>query len=217
MNDALEHLRKIHTKSGASTGASPSEYLRHWIVSTSDSHRERRNEKLSNFVMTIHQCTQSLLGKAIDIRSSVVEEDKTKGRRYLLPTALVKAAERTFQYIYFSAHSLQTWHEGGIVPPVPDSVPMLLDDNTEITGVEYFAKAASNAMSEARDELMLLAHTGESRDPVLHIRTTPESSVLCTLLFLLSRRLLHGLEVDELYQEDLVRLVSSVNHKRLCS
>jgi hypothetical protein len=142
------------------------------------------------------------------LRSSVADQDDRRGTKYLLPTALIKAAEKIFQYIYCSAYSIEMWQERGVVPAAPNTAPPLLVSLTDVSGAEYFAKIADIAMSNAWDELMLMVRTRESRDPVLHIRTTPESNVLLSLFFLISRPLLQELEIEKLYRQHLVRLVS---------
>ncbi|KAF2133023.1 hypothetical protein P153DRAFT_429025 [Dothidotthia symphoricarpi CBS 119687] len=69
--------------------------------------------------------------------------------------------------------SVRTPQDIGVAPAAPTNVPALFGERKDVTGVEYFAKVAENALSSARDELMLMAHTGESLNPVLHKRTTP--------------------------------------------
>ncbi|KAF2627016.1 hypothetical protein BU25DRAFT_411124 [Macroventuria anomochaeta] len=213
VDDALAHLRQAHTKFRTETGAPANGQLAHWLVSSSVQGMERSNERLLEFVKVLQQCTRKLLSKAIEIRSSVTGKDNRKGNKYLLPTALVKAAEKIFQYIYYSAYSIEEWHKRGLAPAAPSTLPPLLADRTDVTGAEYFAKIADIAMSNARDELMLMTHTGESRDPVLHIRTTPESNVLVSLFCLMTRPILEGLEIDKLYREHLVRLRYEASRK----
>lgn len=207
VEDALAHLRQFH-HARTTTGTLPDTQLEHWLVSSAAHGTERRNERLLGFVETLHRCTKKLLAKAIELRSSVADQDDKRGTKYLLPTALVKAAEKIFQYIYYSAYSIEMWHERGVVLAAPVTAPPLLGNRTDVSGAEYFAKIADIAMSNARDELMLMVRTGESRDPVLHIRTTPESNVLVSLFFLISRPLLQELEIEKLYRQHLVRLVS---------
>lgn len=208
IDGAIDHLRQAHTAPEKTKEASADAQLAHWLVSSSVRGIERRNEQLLDLVDTIQRCNRKLLAKAIEIRSSVADKDNLKGSKYLLPTALVKAAEKTFQYIYYSAYSFEAWQERGIVPAAPSIASSWLGYRTDFTGAELFAKIADVALSNARDELMLMAHTGKSRHPVLHIRLTPESNLLLSLLFLTSRRLLHGHDIMDLYQRDLVRLVS---------
>jgi hypothetical protein len=213
IDDALDHLQNVHTVAGPNLSATGRTQLRHWLVTTSSQRWEDRNERLLNFVETLKICSQKLLVKATDIRSSVANKEDRKGSNYLLPTALVKAAEKIFQYIFYSADSLQVWKESGTCPRVPMDLPLLLADQAQSIGVEYFAKVANVALSEAQDELMLMAHTGESRDPMLHIRTTPESTVLLYLVALAGRPVLEGLGSLELYHKHLVRLVSRPRYK----
>jgi hypothetical protein len=184
--------------------------LRHWLVPVALYEQERDNEEMLRFTEKVNNCAAKLLSKAIDIRTSVANKDSERDGKYLLPTALVKAAEKIFQFVYYTAHSFQVWHDDRMIPIAPEGAPALLADLKTVTGSEYFAKVADIAMSNARDELMLLAHTGESRDPVLHLRMTPETTVLATLILLGAhhdRPLLQDFGILELYREQLVRLV----------
>ncbi|KAF3050681.1 hypothetical protein E8E11_009871 [Didymella keratinophila] len=210
IDDAIEHVQQYHVDSSTQIERNR---LTHWLLPVSSQGTERKNERLLEFVATLRRCTERLLAKAIDIRSSVADKDSEKDAGFLLPTALVKAAEKTFQFIYYSAYSMQRWQDMGLVPLAPDDAPVLFFDRTDVTGAEYVAKIADIALSNARDELMLMAHTGMSRDPVLHIRTTPETNVLFLMAFLMNRQLLPGLEVDDLYHEHLVSLRYEASRK----
>jgi hypothetical protein len=213
IDDALKHLRETHAHTWKATDEDTGRNLLHWLVSTSTLEQERKIERLIEFAETIHQCTSKLLNKAVDLRSSVASRDNTKSTKYLLPTALVKAAEKIFQYIYYTAHSVYTWQEKGTILTVPKNAPALLASYPNVTGAEYFAKVAENALSNARDELMLMAHTGKSRNPLLHIRMTPESTIVYALSCLIGRTFpapRHtALSIANLYREHLVHLVST--------
>ncbi|KAF3041593.1 hypothetical protein E8E12_009247 [Didymella heteroderae] len=210
IDDAVEHLRRSHIDPNADVEQGR---LTHWLLPVTLLGPERKNERLLEFVENIHRCTERLLAKAIDIRSSVADREGRKDAGFLLPTALVRAAEKTFQFIYYSAYSMQRWYELGLVPLAPKNAPALLTNRTVVSGAEFVAKIADNVMSNARDELVLMAHTGESRDPVLHIRTTPETNVLLLVMSLMARPLLPGLEVDDLYREHLVSLRYEASRK----
>jgi hypothetical protein len=183
------------------------------LVSTSTLEQERKVEQLVEFAETIHECTSKLLNKAVDLRSSVAIRYNTKSTKYLLPTALVKAAEKIFQYIYYTAHSVYTWQEKGTILTAPRNAPALLASYPNVTGAEYFAKVAEHALSNARDELMLMAHTGKSRSPLLHIRMTPESTIVYALSCLVDRTFSAPrhtmMSIADLYRENLVHLVST--------
>jgi hypothetical protein len=108
---------------------------------------------------------------------------------------------------------------GGIIPSAPKYAPALLASYPEVTGAEYFAKVAENALSNARDELMLMAHTGKNRNPLLHIRITPESTILYALSCLVGRTFSapnHApMSIANLYSEHLVHLVSICDLSRV--
>jgi hypothetical protein len=219
IDDALKHLRETHAHAWTATDEDAGRDLLHWLVSTSISEQESKVEQLVEFAETIHECTSKLLNKAVDLRSSVASRDNTKSTKYLLPTALVKAAEKIFQYIYYTAHSVYTWQEKGTIPTAPKNAPALLASYPNVTGAEYFAKMAENALSNARDELMLMAHTGKSRNPLLHTRMTPESTIVYALSCLLGRTFpapRHtALSIANLYREHLVHLVSTCKSFRV--
>jgi hypothetical protein len=219
IDDALKHLRETHAHAWKATDEDTGTNLLHWLVSTSTLEQERKVEQLVEFAETIHECTSKLLNKSVDLRSSVASRDNTKSTRYLLPTALVKAAEKIFQYIYYTAHSVYTWQEKGTILTAPKNAPALLASYPNVTGAEYFAKVAEHALSNARDELMLMAHTGKSRNPLLHIRLTPESTILYALSCLVGRTFSASsrapLSIANLYNEHLVHLVSIYDLSRV--
>ncbi|KAJ8106574.1 hypothetical protein OPT61_g9442 [Boeremia exigua] len=201
--DALDHLQQKHSSQIEGPADKP---LTHWIVSFEEQGMERSNTLLLQFLETIQRYSGKLLSKSIEIRSSVADKDNSRGSNYLLPTALVKAAEKVFQYIYYSAYSFDQWQKRGFVPSIPEDLPPLLPDQAKATGMEYFAKIADVALSNARDELMMMALTGKSRDSVQQICIPPESSVLSLFVTLMGRPLIHGLRIEELYREHLVAL-----------
>ncbi|KAJ4989011.1 mg2+ transporter [Stagonosporopsis vannaccii] len=203
IEDAVAHLKQEHAPG---TGALTDGLLAHWLVTPDGRASEQIHERLLDLIEVLRRPTRKLLVKAIEVRSSVADKEGLKGSNYLLPTALVKAAEKVFQFIYYSAHSVETWRDRGVIPRVPKGLPPLLTDQANALGVEYFAKAADVALSNARDELMMMAYTGNNRDPVLHISTTPESNVLAMLVSLIDQPILKGLKVGELYRQHLVRL-----------
>jgi hypothetical protein len=111
IDNALKHLRERHARTWTATDGNKGNYLLHWLVSTSTLKHELKIKQLIELTETIHGCTSKLLNKAVDLRSSVAGQDKTKSTQYLLPTALVKASEKIFQYIYYTAHSVYMWRD----------------------------------------------------------------------------------------------------------
>lgn len=156
--------------------------VEHWIVPVSSVALEASDDRLLEFLKTINHYSNKLLTKAIDMRGSVANENGEIGRNHLLPTGLVKLAEKIFQFIFYSAYSLRVWQKNGIFPKPFKDEPFLSPGHSP-TGCEYLAKLAGSAMAQAREELMLMAHTGESQSPVLHMRATPESSLLPPFTF----------------------------------
>jgi hypothetical protein len=209
----INHLQQSHAESA---NKKDDRDLPHWLLPASLLGPERRIERLLEFVQNLRLCTEKLLSKAIEIRSSVADKDSQRSAGFLLPTALVKAAEKTFQFIYYSAYSVQQWRDIGFVPPAPSKAPPLLSDRTDVSGAEYVAKIADIALSNARDELMLMAHTGESRNPVVYVHTTPETNVLLlSALLFMNREVRPEVGIFDMYEEHLVRLVSSSSEQGL--
>ena len=203
IDDAIEHLRRHHTKSQKASDTVAKTDLDHWLVPTTSLASEEANMKLLNFLGTLLRCTRKLLAKSIHIRSSVAEDDGRMSSKYLLPRDLVRAAEHIFQFIYYSGHCINMIREDRQIPGIPKDAPVLFGENTDVTGAEYFAKVADLALSNARDELMLMAHTGKSRDLVIYDRIMPDTIALMTFIALAKKEL----SITTSYHEHLVRLV----------
>jgi hypothetical protein len=133
----------------------------------------------------------------------VAEDDGRMNSKYLLPRALVRTAEHVFQFFHYSGHCINMIREDKQIPGIPKDAPVLFGENTDVTGAKYFAKVADLALSNARDDLILMAYTGQSRDLVTYDRIMPETIVLMTFIALAKKEL----SIPVSYHEHLVRLV----------
>jgi hypothetical protein len=201
MEEAIQHLLRFHV--GKSVGAKPisSQQTVHWIASSSGAELEKRNEVMIDLLRALTWRAGKIRAKAVDIRNSVANENNEKPSDYLLPVSLVKAAERMFQLIYTSQYSLDELYRQSKVETASNLTRVL---ETHMALLEYLGFRASSALSEARRELLLMAHTGDS---VQNLRSTPETTLLICFLHLWSRALSNDLCVPGLYREHLSSMV----------
>ena len=146
-----------------------------------------------------------LRSKAIDIRHSVANENNEKSSDYLLPVALVKAAEKIFQMIYTSQYSFRALHEANSNGAAPTS-----ELETQNALLQYLGSAASTALSETRHALLLQAHTGEDQSSAINIRSTAETTLLSCFTHLSEKSLFNDMCALELYHDHLSSMVRNI-------
>jgi hypothetical protein len=191
INDAYQHLYQFHSqKTEIAVPEDRMNKIGHWLVSTADLELERRNAEMINLIQVINRRTEKLLYKAIEIRNSVANGKKENSSEYLLPLALVKAAEGIFQFMYTARYTVQylrVQHEK-LTAPTGSS---LIEVQDNIALAEYFGIAADNDLSKAQNELLLMSHTGSSDGTsiVRNISSTPETTVSSGLYCLITRNL----------------------------
>lgn len=130
IDDAYHHLKQFHFQQADSVTNEEKYTLSHWLSSTAAIELERRNMEIIRLIRTIHHRASRLLQKAIGIRNSVANEKKEKDPRYLLPSALVKASGKIFQFVYTALHTvryLRAMNDEVSVPP--DSMSSCLQNN----------------------------------------------------------------------------------------
>jgi hypothetical protein len=207
LKEAFHHLKKYHVTPSKTPQKFKPTQLTHWIASSLGADIERKNEQMMSLIDAINTHLTKLRSKAVDIRNSVADQNNEKPSDYLLPMPMVKAFEYILQTIYTARFGVETLHEYHQTPDIAGFTTTEFETNAAL--VLRFAKLADTLLSKARNELLLMAHTGDSHNSVLHIRSTPETSVLLVLFFLYSRPLLGGLTTKELYREHLSSMVSN--------
>jgi hypothetical protein len=211
IDDAFQHLQQFHAqKEGPVTHSSESRsILGHWLVSTTVLEMEQRNTELASLLSAIRRRATKILQKAYEIRSGVADENRERPQHLLLPSNLVKAAEKTFQMIYTSLHAIRDLQTNN-TSRTAKKPSLQLHTNIEL--VDYFGIAAETMLSNAQNELLLMMQTGSSDGTsiVQYISTPPETMVLYALMVLISRELVGDLDVEALYRNHLSSLVSSV-------
>jgi len=128
----------------------------------------------------------------------------------LLPSALVRAAEKIFQFIYTARYTVQYLRDQHVKLTIPTGLSSIeVQDNISLA--EYFGIAADNDLSKAQNELLLMAHTGTSDGTsiVQYVPSTPETTILLGLYCLISRNLHQDMGIGELYRNHLSSLVSN--------
>lgn len=211
IDDAFMHLHQFHFRETTSTIPDDQKLiLGHWLATTQGAEVERRNSEMIDLLEAIHRRAKKLLYKAMEMRSGVADENKEKPSNYLLPSALVKAAEKVFQFIYTSLYAVRYLRE----QPEPSlsqlfgKSPLELKDNIALA--DWYGVAADVALSKAQNELLLMAHTGsiDGASVVSCMSSTPETTILYSLFCLMGRRLLQDFPIWELYRNHLSSLVS---------
>ncbi len=183
-------------------------WLDHWLQPTFARDLETENEQRLDFVKRLHRYTKKLLTKARDIRNTVAADRQEK---YLLPTALVKTAEKSFQFVYYAAYSFQSLEETGSIPLAPREIQLLHTLGLELTGAEYCAQRASGAFTQSGNDLAVMAQTGQNLDSVRHIRATLESTVFLGLLNKAVAPLLKDYGLSSIYHGHIMSLVCIVS------
>ena len=196
---ALDHLKKFHMTSSKFSQTFEAQAA-HWIVSPLDAGAENKIGQIGQILHNLNMDLVKLRSKSIDIRNSVADQNNEKPSDYLLPQAMVKAFESTLQTVYtahFCIVEMQK-HVGTMSGA---------DFGSYLALLKHFADSANNSLSKARNELLLMAHAGDTQNSVLHIRCTPETSVLVVLFVLFSRPLLGGSPTHKLYRNHLSSMV----------
>jgi hypothetical protein len=200
--DAFQHLLRYHTQ-GIPNEENPTRYqLTHWIASSFGADLEKRNERMIELLSALRWRVDLLRSKAIDIRYSVANKNNEKPSDYLLPLALVKAAEKTFQMVYTAQYSFESLHKASA-----NEATLTTELETQMALLQYLGSAASTALSEARHALVLQAHTGDDQTSAINIRSTPESTLLGCFIHLSERSLFKDMCALELYHDHLSSMV----------
>jgi hypothetical protein len=199
MAKALDHLRKYHMTSSTLSQQFEAQAA-HWIISPLDAEAENKIRQIGQTIHILITDLAKLRSKSIDIRNSVADQNNEKPSDYLLPQAMVKAFENTLQTIYTARFCIAAIQEHvGTMSKA--------DFRSYLALIKRFADSADTSLSKARNELLLMAHAGDTQNSVLHIRCTPETSILLVFCTLCSRPLLGGLPAYKLYRECLSSMV----------
>ena len=127
IDDAYQHLRNFHAqKTGTVALKDEKSKLGHWLVSTAGVELERRNTEMLNLIHVILRRTEKLLLRAMEIRTSVANDKNQKSSEYLLPSALVRAAEKIFQFIYTARYTVQYLRDQHVKLTIPTGKRLII-------------------------------------------------------------------------------------------
>ncbi|PVH95033.1 hypothetical protein DM02DRAFT_675778 [Periconia macrospinosa] len=205
IDDAYTHLHKFHDKKTGMVTAAHRRRLNHWIVSTGGVEMEKKNAEMLKLIQALHHRASRLLIKSIEIRNSVANENDEKDPKYLLPSALVKAAMKVFQFIYTGLYTVRY-----ISDEKKEASAWLsaieVQDNFALA--DHYGVAADRQLSKAQDELLLMAHTGspDGAKIIDYRPSPPEATVQMILLFLCMRKIHNDRSIEELYRNHLSTL-----------
>lgn len=205
VDEAVQHLIQFHVSKSNQKLELIREKLTHWVVSSLGADLEDSNQLVIRYLDTVMQQIEMLQTKVVDLRNSVANEHNEKPEGYLLPSALVKAAEKFFQIPFTSPFSVKILCAGlsynhnthmaasGIAKEI----------ETHITLIEHFGSRASTKISSARHALLLMGHIGTVCNSVVSIRSPPELTLLLCCIQLSKRPIDGDLCVQTSYQEHL--------------
>lgn len=209
IEDAIHHLKKFHVANQTDADTFQTSQLNHYVVSLEIEWQERAAYTMIQLLRASNERCKKLLSKAVELRSSVANEENNRSHIYVLPPVLVKTAEKVFELIYTTTHvmcfvkdHLSTEIELWTSPSIPLEAIEFLENPT---------KAASSAMSKASDALLLMAHTRRSNNTVVYTPCTPEGIVLYSIGILTTRKIVGQESLVELYRKyhsKLVRITS---------
>jgi hypothetical protein len=177
---------------------------------------ERRNAEMMRLLTTVHRFLKNLVHEATHLRAGVADENRDRPQHLLLPSALVRAAEKVFQFIYTSSHAVR-YLQSQIVETNPDTKISSIQLQANINLVNHFGAAAERAFSNAQNELVLMARIGstDGTSVVQYKSASPESTVLFAIMGLINRPLIGGYSVESLYRNHLSSLVSIMSRLQL--
>lgn len=206
IEDAIHHLKTFHIVNQTDADTFQPSRLTHYVVSLEIEWQERAAYTMIQLLRASNERCRKLLSKAVELRSSVANEENNRSHIYVLPPALVKTAEKVFELIYTTTHvmcfvkdHLSTESELWASPSMILEAIECLDNPT---------KAASSAMSKASDALLLMAHTRRSHNTVVYTPCTPEGIVLYSIIILTIRDSVFQGSLVELYRRYHSKLVS---------
>ncbi|EOA81893.1 uncharacterized protein SETTUDRAFT_173693 [Exserohilum turcica Et28A] len=213
VEDAINHLRLAHLSAQRMHSKQNLELLKHWVTPTTDADMEISTERLLKLLETLTRRVNKLLSRAIDMRQSVANGSQELDEGYLLRSTLVTAAEKIFQFLYYSAHSFSTLREHGFAPAGPELLASSSEHVNDESGAEMFATLADLAMSRARDDLLLMTQTGDNGRSMFHFKAPPQFTIYLGLYDLVKRPLLWDMSIMELYRDHLSALRFQASRK----
>ncbi|EUC47446.1 hypothetical protein COCMIDRAFT_34980 [Bipolaris oryzae ATCC 44560] len=210
---AISHPRLAHVSKRSVDVEHTSESLEHWVVSTVDADLEIATERLLKFLETLNRRVQKLLSRAVDMRQSVANGSQELNDGYYSRSTLVKAAEKIFQFLYYSAYNFNVHCELGFAPAGPRLLAASQEHVHDKSGAEIFATLADLAMSKARDDLLLMTHTGDDAGAIFHFKASAQFTIDLGLSELMGRPLMWDMSILELYRDHLSALRFKASRK----
>lgn len=103
IEDAIHHLKKFHVVNHIDADTFQPSKLNHYVVSLEIEWQERAAYTMIQLLRASNERCKKVLSKAVELRSSVANEENNRSHIYVLP-ALVRTAEKVFELIYTTKH-----------------------------------------------------------------------------------------------------------------
>ena len=182
--------------------------LYHWIMPTSERKLRKRNSNAIKVIETLNWRVIELLVKCAEIRNGVANQENKMPGYFLLPSALVKTAEKIFKFIY----TAQCVVRFSFTPSHADASTLLPSPNEfhqNLVLADHYGLAATRLLATTEKELLLMAHTN-SRETVAapaHLHLTLPTTLALGLWLLADRDIKPEKGLLELYRNHLSSLV----------
>ncbi|KAJ5020311.1 hypothetical protein PSV08DRAFT_223167 [Bipolaris maydis] len=213
IEDAINHIRLVHISPQSTDVEHHSESLTHWVASTTDADLESKTESLLSYLETLNLRVNKLLSKAVEMRQGVANGSQELDDGYFLRATLVKAAEKIFQFVYYSAYSFNVHCDSGSAPAGPRLLVSSRQHYHDKSGAEMFATLADLAMSKARDDLLLMTQIGDDARSVFHFKASPQFTIYLGLSGLIRRPIMWNMSILQLYRDHLSALRFKASRK----
>jgi hypothetical protein len=169
IDEAYSHLHSHHFGGRDPPTKSQEAKLSHWILTTAGAANEKRNVEMLHLIVALNKRVAKILRKTVRIRNSVSNDEGERDPRFLLPKAMVKAAQRTLQLIYTAAHTVQYLRDRDL-----DAGGSLtrsnLDVQENLAMAEFYGTAVDDELSKAHEEFLVMAHTKSTTSLALRKR-----------------------------------------------
>lgn len=200
-DDAIQHVANYHYPQAAKKNEDGfRDSLKHWVVTLEIRLQEDKLSAMHGLLLVLRTRVKSLLSRAADIRNGVANEANQRSSQYLLPLALVRAAEHIFRFVFTAVYAFRHLQDDfKHAHRISDD---LMKDNEALA--DYYGILADNALAKSYSQLLLMAHTGSLDDASLvrYVSCTQDT----TLMYIL--RSLVETDTVKQYSEHISNLVS---------
>jgi hypothetical protein len=209
IEEAYSHLHSHHFGGRDPPTKSQEAKLSHWILTTAGAATEKKNVEMLRLIVALNKRVAKILRKTVRIRNSVTNDEGERDPRFLLPKAMVKAAQRTLQLIYTAAHTVQYLHDRHLDAGGP-LARSDLDVQENLALAEFYGTAVDDELSKAHDEFLVMAHTKstDGTSVLKYLASTPETTLALCFAYLISKKIHQDSTQLDMYRSHLSSLVS---------